>query len=187
MLTTSRVEAILDLIKKEYSYMGDKPIYIFIKDGNEWCAESTDSYYMLNLEENLYNLDFSNFFYRYLAKEFKFDLTWAKVDYQSTITALALLHEIGHIKQTMLNGIDRNYVEKMNKEYSNYRIQSSLMDEKERRVAYRQVSYEYSADEFAVEIFSKYAIKILAILNGTTQKEIKNKINMLRTKKCRAK
>ena len=60
------------------------------------------------------------------------------------------------------------------------------MDEKERRVAYRQVSYEYSADEFAVEIFSKHAIKILAILNGTTQKEIKNKINMLRTKKCRA-
>ena len=180
MLTTSRVEAILDLIKKEYSYMGDKPIYIFIKDGNEWCAESTDSYYMLNLEENLYNLDFSNFFYRYLAKEFKLDLTWAKVDYQSTITALALLHEIGHIKQTMITGIDYDYVETMNQEYNDYRIESGLMDTDQRLIAYRRISYEYSADEFAVEFFNKYAVKILAILNGTTQKEIKNKMNALK-------
>ena len=187
MLTTSRVEAILDLIKKEYSYMDDKPIYIFIKDSNDWCAETTDSYYFLNLQENLYDYNFAEFFYQYLCKEFKLDLTWGKIDWQSTVTALALLHEIGHINQTMMSGIDHDYVEKMNKEYNDYKVKSGLMDAEQRLVAYRQISYEYSADEFAVEIFSKHAIKILAILNGTTQKEIKNKINMLRRKKCRAK
>ena len=50
------------------------------------------------------------------------------------------------------------------------------MSEEEQMVAYRKISYEYLADEFAVEIFSKYAVKILAILNGITQKEIKNRL-----------
>ena len=184
MLTTSRVECILDLIKKEYDYMDNKPIYIFIKDGNQWCAESSDSFYMLNIEENLVNLEFSNFYYRYLAMEFKFDLTWARVDYQSTITALALLHEIGHIQQTMKNGIDHDYVIAMNKIYDDYRKATEKMTDRESQGAYRKISYEYLADKFAVEIFNKYAVKILAILNGVSQKEIKSKMNMLRRKKC---
>ena len=50
------------------------------------------------------------------------------------------------------------------------------MSEEEQMVAYRKISYEYLADKFAVEIFNKYAVKILAILNGTTQKEIKNRL-----------
>ena len=184
MLTTSRVEAILDLIKKEYSYMSNKPIYIFIKDGNEWCAESTDSYYMLNLQENLYDYNFAEFFYQYLCKEFKLDLTWGKIDWQSTVTALALLHEIGHINQTMKNGIDHDYVAVMNQVYDDYKTEVAQMDGQQRLVAYRKISYEYLADKFAVEMFNKYAVKILAILNGTTQKEIKSKMNMLRRKKC---
>ena len=180
MLTTNRVELILDLVKKEYSYMNDKPIYIFIKDSNDWCAETTDSYYFLNIQEELYDRNFAEFYYQYLCKEFKLDLTYGKVDWQSTVTALALLHEIGHIKQTMMTGIDHDYVETMNQEYNDYRIKTGLMESDQRLIAYRQISYEYLADEFAVEIFNKYAIKILAILNGTTQKEIKNKMNMLR-------
>ena len=49
-------------------------------------------------------------------------------------------------------------------------------DKKEKLIAYRKISYEYLADKFAVEMFNKYAIKILAILKGTIQKEIKNKL-----------
>ena len=180
MLTTKRVELILDIIKKEYSYMDNKPIYIYIKDTNNWCAETTDSYYMLDLQEELYDRNFAEFYYQYLCKEFKLDPTYGRVDWQSTVTALALLHEIGHIKQTMMTGIDHDYVEAMNQEYNDYRIQSGLMESDQRLIAYRQISYEYLADEFAVEIFNKYAVKILSILNGTTQKEIKNKMNMLR-------
>ena len=56
------------------------------------------------------------------------------------------------------------------------------MDEEERMVAYRKISYEYLADKFAVEMFNKYAIKILAILKGTTQKEIKNRLVEVRKK-----
>ena len=50
------------------------------------------------------------------------------------------------------------------------------MTMEEQLVAYRRISYEYLADKFAVEIFNKYAVKILAILNGTTQKEIKSRL-----------
>ena len=184
MLTERKVGMILDLVKKEYSYMSDKPIYIYIKDTNNWCAETTDSYYMLDLQEELYDRNFAEFYYQYLCKEFKLDPTYGRVDWQSTVTALALLHEIGHIKQTMLSGIDHDYVEALNQEYNDYRIQSGLMESDQRLIAYRQISYEYLADEFAVEIFNKYAVKILSILNSTTQKEIKNRMNMLRRRRA---
>ena len=75
----------------------------------------------------------------------------------------------------------------MNQEYNDYRIESGLMDTDQRLIAYRRISYEYTADEFAVEFFNKYAVKILAILNGTTQKEIKNKMNSLRRQRRVAK
>lgn len=187
MLTERRVGMILDIVKKEYSYMSDKPIYIYIKDSNNWCAETTDSYYMLDLQAELYDRNFAEFYYQYLCKEFKLDPTYGRVDFQSTVTALALLHEIGHIKQTMTTGIDYDYIETMNQEYNDYRIEAGLMDTNQRLIAYRRISYEYTADKFAVEFFNKYAVKILAILNGTTQKEIKNKMNSLRRQRRVAK
>ena len=184
MLTERRVGMILDIVKKEYNYMVEKPIYTFIKDSNNWCAETTDSYYILNIQEELYDRNFAEFYYQYLCKEFKLDPTYGRVDFQSTVTALALLHEIGHIKQTMISGINYDYIETMNQEYNDYRIEAGLMDTDQRLIAYRRISYEYSADEFAVEFFNKHAVKILSILNGTTQKEIKNRMNMLRRRRA---
>ena len=71
----------------------------------------------------------------------------------------------------------------MNHAYDEYREEAASMDDNQRLIAYRHVSYEYMADKFAVEIFSKHALKILAILNGTTQKEIKNRMNSLRRRR----
>ena len=187
MLTERRVGMILDIVKKEYNYMVEKPIYTFIKDTNNWCAETTDNYYMLDLQAELYDRNFAEFYYQYLCKEFKLNPIYGRVDWQSTVTALALLHEVGHIKQTMINGIDYDYIETMNQEYNDYRIVSGLMDTDQRLIAYRKISYEYAADEFAVEFFNKYAVKILSILNGTTQKEIKNKMNIIRRQRRAAK
>ena len=59
---------------------------------------------------------------------------------------------------------------------STHEILKMFMSKEEQMVAYRKIKYEYLADKFAVEIFNKYAIKILAILNGTTQKEIENRL-----------
>ena len=51
-----------------------------------------------------------------------------------------------------------------------------FLNKEEQLVSYRKIKYEYLADKFAVEIFNKYAVKILAILNGVSQKEIKNRL-----------
>ena len=120
--------------------------------------------------------NFIDFFYNYLAEEFNFDLTWAEVDYETTATALVLLHEIGHIQQTMNIVVDRHYVETMNNAYDIFRTKAMFLNTLGRAMEYRKISYEYLADKFAVDMFNKYAIKMLAILKGTTQKEIKNRL-----------
>ena len=176
MLTKCRIEKILGLVKKEYEYMDNKPIHITTTHRGTWGAETTAFDYTLNVNKNFNDDDFTEFFYQYLAEEFNFDLTWAEVDYQNTMNALVLLHEIGHIQQTMDRVINRSWVETINIAYNIYRTKALFMNSHERSMAYRKISYEYLADKFAVEIFNKYAVKILAILNGTTQKEIKSRL-----------
>ena len=176
MLTKCRIEKILGLVKKEYDYMDNKPIHIVTDYEGTWYSETTSFDYTLNVNKNFNDDEFTEFFYQYLAEEFNFDLTWAEVDYQNTMNALVLLHEIGHIQQTMDIIVTRSWVKKINKTYNTYRAESLFMTMEEQLVAYRKISYEYLADKFAVEIFNKYAVKILAILNGTTQKEIKSRL-----------
>lgn len=176
MLTKCRVEKILNLVKKEYDYMDNKPIYISIEKRENWGAETTAYDYTLKLGKEFDDDNFTDFFYKYLAAEFNFDLTWAEVDYETTATALVLLHEIGHIQQTMNMVVDRRYVETMNNTYDIFRTKAMFLNTLGRAMEYRKISYEHLADEFAVNMFNKYAIKILAILKGTTQKEIKNRL-----------
>ena len=98
MLTKCRIEKILELVKKEYDYMDNKPIYINTNYKGTWGAETTRFDYTLKVSKNFNDDDFIPFY------------------------------------------------------------------------------YEYLADKFAVEMFNKYAVKILAILNGTSQKEIKSRL-----------
>ena len=176
MLTKCRIEKILGLVKKEYDYMDNKPINIITSHKWTWGAETTSLDYTLNVNKNFDDYFFIDFFYRYLAEEFNFDLTWADVDYQNTMNALVLLHEIGHIQQTMNMMVTVDWAKEVRIAYKIHRTKSLFMSIEEQLVSYRKISYEYLADKFAVEIFNKYAVKILAILNGTTQKEIKNRL-----------
>ena len=176
MLTKCRIEKILELVKKEYDYMDNKPIHIYIGGFKEWHVTFTDEFYDLCINKEIDDYDFSDFFYQYLSENFNFDLTWAEIDYQNTIDALALLHEIGHIHQSMNIKVDYDYIATLSGDYEDYRAEAEFMSEQERSIAYRKISYEYLADKFAVEMFNKYAVKILAILNGTSQKEIKSRL-----------
>ncbi len=176
MLTENRVEKILGLVKKEYDYMDNRPIHVTVGYSTIWSSATSEYDYNLSIGKNFDDYNFIKFFYSYLAKEFKFDLTWAKVDYQNTMNALVLLHEIGHIQQTMNKKITRKWTEEMRIVYDMFKRKASSMNARDRLVAYRNISYEYLADEFAVKMFNKYAVKILAILNGTSQKEIKNRL-----------
>ena len=180
MLTESRIKKILGLVKKEYDYMANKPIHIIDRYdwGRCWCVDTTYSDYILRVDKNFEDYNFMSFYYKYLAKEFNFDLTWAEVDYQNTMNALVVLHEIGHMQQTMDMNIEliESWAEEMHLAYNNYRETKKSISKEEQLIAYRKISYEYLADKFAIEIFNKYAVKILAILNGVSQKEIKNRL-----------
>ena len=176
MLTKSRIEKVLGLVKKEYDYMDNRPINITMSYFATWSATTTNYDYTLSIGKNFEDYNFTEFFYPYIAKEFNFDLTWALVDIQNTMNALVLLHEIGHIQQTMNMELTREWSEEINRTYDIFKIKAREMGDKDRLVAYRKIKYEYLADEFAVEMFNKYAVKILAILSGTTQKEIKNRL-----------
>lgn len=178
MLTKCRIEKILGLVKKEYDYMDNKPINIVTTHRGTWGVETTKFDYTLRVNKNFEDDDFIEFFYEYLANEFNFDLTWALVDYENTMNAIVLLHEIGHINQTMNIELTKEWVVKMNLTYNNYRAETIFMSAEEQMVAYRKIPFEYLADKFAVEMFNKYAIKILAMLNGTTQKEIKARLEV---------
>ena len=180
MLTESRIKKILGLVKKEYDYMDNKPIHIIDRYdwGRCWCVDTTYSDYILRVDKNFEDYNFMSFYYKYLAKEFNFDLTWAEVDYQNTMNALVVLHEIGHMQQTMDMNIEliESWAEEMHLAYNNYRETKKSISKEEQLIAYRKIPYEYLADKFAIEIFNKYAVKILAILNGVGQKEIKNRL-----------
>ena len=180
MLTKSRIEKILGLVKKEYDYMDNRPINITMSYFATWSATTTNYDYTLSIGKNFEDYSFTEFFYPYIAKEFNFDLTWALVDIQNTMNALVLLHEIGHIQQTMNMELTREWSEEINKTYDIFKIKAREMDERDRLVAYRKIKYEYLADKFAVEMFNKYAVKILAILNGVSQKEIKSRLEVAR-------
>ena len=180
MLTKSRIEKILGLVKKEYDYMDNRPINITMSYFATWSATTTNHDYTLSIGKNFEDYSFTEFFYPYIAKEFNFDLTWALVDIQNTMNALVLLHEIGHIQQTMNIELTREWSEKINRTYDIFKIKAREMDARDRLIAYRKIKYEYLADKFAVEMFNKYAVKILAILNGVSQKEIKNRLEVVK-------
>ena len=82
------------------------------------------------------------------------------------------------MQQTMDMNIEliESWAEEMHLAYNNYRETKKSISKEEQLIAYRKISYEYLADKFAVEMFNKYAVKILAILNGTSQKEIKSRL-----------
>ena len=197
MLTVKRVEKILDIVAKEYPSVKNKPIEITIKKFKPiWGCATAPREYELLLSKN-YDLGIDNnnrfvdLFLPYLKEEFGLDLSWFLADYQSAIDAIVLIHEIGHIIQTseMFLNKDtlrrdwRKYVTESNKIYNDFREQFYLDDYKVKEKAYRQIPYEYKADRVSVEIFNKYNVKLLSILTGKSQKELRaireEKLNVL--------
>ena len=196
MLTTTRVNKIIDIVAKDYPRIKNKPIKVTIQKGREaWTCATSNSDYEL-LISKVYDLEignnsrFADMFLPYMDDTFKLDLTWFLVDFQSALDAVVLIHELGHVIQT--SEIDfkkgnnwRNYAKKMNATYDNYRVTCFEYNYNylERAMAYRRIPYEYESDRIASEMFNKYAVKLISIITGKSQKELKaireEKLNVL--------
>ena len=186
MLTPTRVNKIIDIVAKDYPQIKNKPIKVTIQRGREaWtCATSKTDYELLI--SKVYDLEignnsrFADMFLPYMDDTFKIDLTWFLADFQSALDAVVLIHELGHVIQTSeINFNVRNnwmkYTKKMNKAYEDYRETcfENNYNYLERAIAYRQIPYEYESDRIASEMFNKYAVKLMSIISGKTQKELK--------------
>ena len=196
MLTPTRVNKIIDIVAKDYPQIKNKPIKVTIQKGREaWTCATSNSDYEL-LISKVYDLEignnsrFADMFLPYMNDTFKLDLTWFLADFQSALDAVVLIHELGHVIQT--SEIDfkkgnnwRNYAKKMNATYDNYRVTCFEYNYNylERATAYRQIPYEYESDRIASEMFNKYAVKLISIITGKSQKELRaireEKLNVL--------
>lgn len=186
MLTPTRVNKIIDIVAKDYPQIKNKPIKTTIRRGIEaWtCATSKTDYELLiskvyDLEIGN-NSDFVDMFLPYMNDTFKLDLTWFLVDFQSALDAVVLIHELGHMIQTSEINFKkgnnwRNYGKKMNATYENHReiCFKRNFNYRERAIAYRRIPYEYESDRIASEMFNKYAVRLMSIISGKTQKELK--------------
>ena len=186
MLTPTRVNKIIDIVAKDYPQIKNKPIKTTIQKGGEaWtCATSKTDYELLiskvyDLEIGN-NSDFVDMFLPYMDDTFELDLTWFLVDFQSALDAIVLIHELGHVIQTSEINFKKGnnwmeYAKKMNATYENHReiCFENNYNYLERAIAYRQIPYEYESDRIASEMFNKYAVKLMSIISGKTQKELK--------------
>ena len=186
MLTPTRVNKIIDIVAKDYPQIKNKPIKVTIQKGREaWTCATSNSDYEL-LISKVYDLEignnsrFAEMFLPYMNDTFKLDLTWFLVDFQSALDAVTLTHELGHVIQTSEINFKkgnnwRNYGKKMNAAYEDYRETcfENNYNYLERAIAYRQIPYEYESDRIASEMFNKYAVRLMSIITGKTQKELK--------------
>ena len=186
MLTPTRVNKIIDIVAKDYPQIKNKPIKVTIqRRGEAWtCATSKTDYELLiskvyDLEIGN-NSDFVDMFLPYMDYTFELDLTWFLVDFQSALDAIVLIHELGHVIQTSEINFKKGnnwmeYAKKMNATYENHReiCFENNYNSLERAIAYRQIPYEYESDRIASEMFNKYAVKLMSIISGKTQKELK--------------
>ena len=95
----------------------------------------------LTLSQVATKFNFSTIWVEVIIYSTNFDPTWAETYYQTTMTALVLLHEIGHIQQTMNINIDKNFIQRVNEDYEDYMIRTSSMSEEEQTIEYRKISY----------------------------------------------
>ena len=186
MLTPTRVNKIIDIVAKDYPQIKNKPIKVMIQKGRKsWSCATSNSDYEL-LISKVYDLEidnnsrFADMFLPYMDDTFKLDLTWFLVDFQSALDAVVLIHELGHVIQTSEINFKkgnnwRNYGKKMNGAYEDYRETcfENNYNYLERAIAYRQIPYEYESDRIASEMFNKYAVRLMSIISGKTQKELK--------------
>lgn len=186
MLTPTRVNKIIDIVAKDYPQIKNKPIKTTIQKGREaWACITSNLGYEL-LISKVYNLEignnsrFADMFLPYMDDTFKLDLTWFLVDFQSALDAVVLIHELGHIIQTSEIDFKKgsnwyDYAKKMNSTYEDFRevCYEHNYNYLERAMAYRRIPYEYESDRIASEMFNKYAVRLMSIISGKTQKELK--------------
>ena len=162
MLNDKIVKDIIEFVKdKEYNSLGSA--WIFACEGKEFCVSKSIVCYDIEYEKQFKD-DRAN---RYLHQYFydKVDNNWIYAVLPDADEVIAVLHELGHIKYSEENvGVidTKEYEEVNNKEYSS--LEQGLR-------AYRNISYEKYADEFAIDFINRFGAELTHIVDNSQSVE----------------
>lgn len=190
MLTSKKLKMINEVLYKDSEYnLG----YRFIEynlnkfNNNNWSCESDEEMSVLHVQPTFNKWTFKDFDYvKYMVNEFNLDIDFFNYDYENSLTLLVLLHEYGHAHQ-LRDTIGIEDFEIMVEEYQEtermYRMKlfklmmNDEMNEQDKQyemnILYRSKENEYYADSIASQIFNKYGFKLLSIISGKAQKQIR--------------
>ena len=162
MLNDKIVKDIIEFVKnKEYDSLGSA--WIFAYEGKDFCVSKSIVCYDIEYEKQFKD-DRAN---RYLHQYFydRVDNNWIYAVLPDADEVIAVLHELGHIKylEGNVGVIDtKEYEEVNNKEYSS--LEQGLR-------AYRNISYEKYADEFAIDFINRFGAELTHIVDNSQSVE----------------
>lgn len=161
MLNNKIVKDIIQFVKdKEYDALNSA--WIFAYEGKDFCVSKSVICYDIEYEKQLKN-DKTN---RYLHQYFydRVDNNWIYAVLPDADEVIAVLHELGHIKYMESVGVfeEKEYKEVANKEYNT--LEEGLR-------AYRNISYEKYADEFAIDFINRFGAELVHVVDNSQSVE----------------
>lgn len=163
MLNDKIVKDIIQFVKdREYDALGSA--WIFAYEGKDFCVSKSIICYDIEYEKQFKDDKVNRYLHRYFYD--KVDNNWIYAVLPDTDEVIALLHELGHIKYMEGNvGAIKTeeYEEVASKEYST--LEEGLR-------AYRNISYEKYADEFAIDFINRFGAELVHVVDNSQSVEI---------------
>ena len=156
MLNNKIVKDIIKFVQnKEYSSLGSAIIFAY--EGEEFCVSKIVGCYDLQYEKQLKDDKVNRYVNQYFYDKVDNNFIYAVLPDANEV--IAVLHEIGHIKYVENVGVitDKEYEEVRNKVYNT--LEEGLR-------AYRNISYEKYADEFAIDFINKFGAELVHIVDN---------------------
>lgn len=162
MLNDKIVKDIIEFVKdKEYDALSSA--WIFAYEGKEFCVDKSIICYDIQYEKQFKNNRANKYLHRYFYD--RVDNNWIYAVLPDADEVIAVLHELGHIKYMEKNVgsiTKEEYEEVANKEYNT--LEEGLK-------AYRNISYEKYADEFAIDFINRFGAELVHVVDNSQSVE----------------
>ena len=164
MLNDKIVKDIIKFVQdREYNSLGSAIIFAY--EGKKFCINKIVGCYDLQYEKQLKDDKVNRYVNQYFYDKVDNNFIYAVLPDANEV--IALLHELGHIKYVENVGAitDKEYEEVRNKVYNTY----NTLEEGLR--AYRNISYEKYADEFAIDFINRFGAELTHIIDNSQSVE----------------
>ena len=161
MLNDKIVKDIIQFVKdKEYNSLGSAIIFAY--EGKKFCINKIVGCYDLQYEKQLKDDKVNRYVNQYFYD--RVNNNWIYAVLPDANEVIAVLHELGHIKYMENVGVieKKEYEEVSNKTYDT--LEEGLK-------AYRNISYERYADEFAIDFINRFGAELTHIVDSSQSVE----------------